>query len=280
MENICETCKFTPSVRHSPISRDQFRAEFAIPDATLIQITGIIKQEILSNNQNEDKALEEEVAQLRSYVSPMRRVPYELRAKIFIAEQRLQANSGSKKIERTADGEEWRTMFATPLRLAGVCLRWRTFMASTPAFWSRIYYNLHWLGCSSALNLYLECSGGHDMDMILCHVRCSDQPRSIRPVQEWAVRRSAFQMLLNCIPRIREFTVVPIDDFLPFPDNQPFDCSFAPLQPLGFQARRDYPRWFLEAVSQAPVLEKVVVHNTEDSFYQDSIIMMMNPMVK
>ncbi|KAK1235934.1 hypothetical protein PQX77_000821 [Marasmius sp. AFHP31] len=299
MENICESCKFTPSVRHPPISRDQFRAEFAIPDATLIQITGIIEQvekhlkhrsseklrtqEILTNIRNEDKALEEEVAQLRSYVSPIRRVPYELWVKIFslcIAEQRLQADLGSKKIERTADDEEWRTMFATPLRLAGVCLRWRTVTASTPAFWSRIYYNLHWLGCSSALNLYLECSGGHDMDMILCDVQCSDRPGSRRSVQEWAERRSAFQMLLSCIPRIREFIVVPRDDYLPFPDTQPFDCSFGRLQSLEFQTRRSHPRWFLEAVSQAPVLEKLVVRNDDDSFYHESVAMMMNPMVK
>ncbi|KAL0057692.1 hypothetical protein AAF712_015657 [Marasmius tenuissimus] len=300
MESICKACTFTPTIRHPPISTDQFRSEYAIPDDTLIQITGIIEQvekhlqhrsseklraqEIPTNIQNEDKVLEEQVAQLRSYVSPMRRVPYELWVKIFsfcIAEQRLQADLGSKKIEATANDEEWRTMFVTPLRLAGVCLRWRTVMASTPAFWSKIYYNLHWLGCSTALNRYLECSDGHDMDMILCDVQCSGpKPSSSRSAQEWAERRSTFQTLLTCIPRIREFMVVPRDDYLPFPDTQPFDCSFGRLRCLEFRVRRDDPHWLLEAISRAPVLEKLVVRNDENTFYHECITMMMNPMLK
>ncbi|KAJ8095598.1 hypothetical protein PM082_023004 [Marasmius tenuissimus] len=232
MDSICETCKFTPSVQYTPISRNQFRSEFAVPDVTLIQMASIIEQEerhiehcsseisrvqgILTNLRNEKKALDKQVAQHRSYISPMRRVPHELWVEIFsmcISEQRYRAETESKKIKKgnTTD-REWRMMFAIPFRLAGVCLCWRTIVSSTPAFWSTIFYNLHWKDRRLGLKHYLERSEGHDLSIFLCDVR-----RSIRRYDyetEWRIKHSgalAFQMLLDCMPRIRGLSAASSD---------------------------------------------------------------------
>ncbi|KAJ8092534.1 hypothetical protein PM082_023787 [Marasmius tenuissimus] len=197
MGGICRTCKFTPSIRYPPISKDQFRKEFAIPDATLIQMASIIEEEeerdiehcngeilrlqnILESLQSEKKALEEQVAQRRSYISPMRRVPHELWVEIFsmcISEQQqLMAESESKEMKKyNCTDKDWHTMFATPFRLAGVCLRWRIIVNSTPALWSRIFYNLLWEERRPGLELYLERSEGHDLDISHCGVWSSGQ---------------------------------------------------------------------------------------------------------
>ncbi|KAK1218356.1 hypothetical protein PQX77_018972 [Marasmius sp. AFHP31] len=285
MESICETCKFTPSVQYPPVSRDQFRSEFAIPDATLIQMASIIEekerhiehcsseilrvQEILRNLQNDKRALDKQVAQHRSYISPMRRVPHELWVEIFsicISEQQFRAESESKKMKRSSatDGE-WRTMFATPFRLTGVCLRWRTIVSSTPAFWSTIFYNLHWNGRSMpGLGLYLERSEEHDLDISLSSVRCSSQRHNFEAEQRIEPSGTlAFRMLLDCMPRIRGLSAAASNVRLPFPDSQPPDCSFPRLRFLDVQERYSRcPAWFFDAARQATELERLVVHDS------------------
>ncbi|KAL0060622.1 hypothetical protein AAF712_012565 [Marasmius tenuissimus] len=216
----------------------------------------------------------------------MRRVPHELWEEIFsicVAEQRFQAESDSKKMEETKVDVEWRTMFVTPFRLAGVCLRWRTIVTSTPALWSSVFYNLDWADREPALSLYLERSGERDLDIFLCDVQRSDLSRQSHSVQEERVDRSgalAFQMLLDRMPRIQGFLVVSPALHLPFPDTQPFNCSFERLRSFNVRAHPEYPSWFFEAVSQAPFLEQLVVPN--DMFRENPFNrgIAMNPMVK
>ncbi|KAL0057694.1 hypothetical protein AAF712_015659 [Marasmius tenuissimus] len=286
MESVCDLCRFIPTIRHPPISRDQFRSGLIKSDDLVLNKTIIAEEErniqwylseisrvqnILSDLEKEKRALEVQVQERQSHVSLLQRIPQELWIEIF-----------SYFCVR-GEHDQW----GIPFKLSSICYRWREIVMPTPALWSTIVLNMRCKHQERGLQFYLLHSAEHDLDLrvddyTLCGLpsRTQEGPEEGEEEEEEneednleaaKYRSSSLQMLLwDNMRRVRNLSIVQSYEILPFPNHQPPGLSFQRLQLLKIVRYTHYPSWFWDAVHEAPQLRKLVVNS--DSLWESDVL--------
>ncbi|KAL0578311.1 hypothetical protein V5O48_003688 [Marasmius crinis-equi] len=271
----CETRNsYLTKARHPPISRDEFRSDYAIPKSRQADILLIISDEerdigrykseirrlqcAVEDLEREQRTLEEQVENRRSYLSILRRVPEELWVEIFsYCLAHLRATVVENEGERFQQDRDWRTLFSAPFTLSHVCVRWRDIIASAPSLWSSVFLNLHWRHAPRTAELYIESSKNQDLDVAL---HCSGQWDPDIEEEQRMAGALTFQTLFNHMSRFRRLAMFDLQ----FDVEHLANPTFSRLEYLRI-GKSFYPRWFREAVRHAPRLDQVVLE-------QDAII--------
>ncbi|KAL0572667.1 hypothetical protein V5O48_009291 [Marasmius crinis-equi] len=278
----CDSCKFTPNFRYEAVTRDRFRSEYSLPDATRSQMASWVEDEekdveryaleiarvkgILWKLEEEKQELEEKIRQRRCFLSIVRRVPGDIWVDIFghCVRDAHRDITLQPDLKDEAHRGRYQLCFATPYRLSAICSLWRDLVVSSPRMWSYVALDLHRRGMFSglilpALALSIERSKDRALEIVIGNTKNYEIINSLT-IADLEHRRDsnalrAIQMLLDCLPRAR---VLVID--LGYADQNPMshlehtrDASFPRLEYLRIGGRFDSSS-LGEALWRAPKL--------------------------
>ncbi|KAK7060162.1 hypothetical protein VNI00_000926 [Paramarasmius palmivorus] len=287
---LCDTCqhKLVPNkqcIHHPPISVDALRSGRVYSDAEREETAAILELErdelrrydeeldrlhrIVEKLEVERNVLRRNIASRENYISPIRRVPFEVWEKVFLE---VAYSTSGYSLQISAVGRKKSKVIAHPVALSHVCSHWRSMLRFMPSVWSTISVNLHELELNiiPTLDLFLDNSKGRSLKIELkdCQASGDEDWREFQynEVVFWHVMKQMGRCE-ELIIDLRNWEVLGCYDW-----KSHYLPSFSTLRTLrdnsfqedagdsedGVIHLSDSHKWFWKAIHRAPNLENIV----------------------
>ncbi|KAK7051663.1 hypothetical protein VNI00_004642 [Paramarasmius palmivorus] len=275
---LANTTNFLPTCSYPPIPRYMLRSNLLPSQMDVAQTNYVLQEEseelrrydeeiqrlrlILESTEVERDMLYRKMQERRSWFAPIRRLPVEILARIFV--EVVEQSDFSLEID-PYDATE---IHATPLELSHVSYHWRIITFSQQSIWSSISLGIHQMekDLTPLLDIYLTNSANHPLTISIRDFEAR-LPSTVGDVgQCLGVHASSFlRKLTSQFPRCQELTLWALQPGHLLQEETSFlllrrlSLSLSSVPVIGHND--DGVDHFWNAIRDAPALEHVTTHS-------------------